>query len=116
MAKVGLTNLQSRSVSKTIILLLLASSRSPNLLVVVVHLGVLARKLLLALLVGKVSADLVAVLLGLQQRNQVDARPHLLAGQLATNTHVLVSTRQQHTSKRTTYLASRMPPISLYQP
>lgn len=87
MAKVGLTNLQARSVSKYIF------SKSfvlPNLLVVVVDLGVLARKLLLALLVGKVSTDLIAVLLGLQQRNQVDARPHLLAGQLAT--HALVST------------------------
>lgn len=45
-----------------------------------INLGVLAHQLLLARLVGQVAADLVAVLLGLEQRDQVDAAPHLFAG------------------------------------
>jgi ABC-type transport system involved in cytochrome c biogenesis permease component len=48
----------------------------------VVDLGLLAQELLLAGLVGVVAADLVAVLLGLEERHQVQTRPHLLAGKL----------------------------------
>lgn len=51
--------------------------------VAVVHLGLGTQKLLLAGLVGQHPADLVAVLLGLQQGDQVDARPHLLSCQFA---------------------------------
>lgn len=55
----------------------------PHEAVGVVDLGVLAQQLLLALLVGEVAANLVAVLLGLQDGEEVDARPRLLAGVLA---------------------------------
>lgn len=48
----------------------------------VVDLGVLAKQLLLAALVGPEASDLVSVFLGLQERNQVDAGPHLFAGEL----------------------------------
>jgi hypothetical protein len=41
-----------------------------------------AQQLLLPLQIGIVPPDLVAVLLGLQQRREVDARPHLLAAHL----------------------------------
>lgn len=52
--------------------------------VAVVHLEVLtAHELALAGLVGQVAADLVAVLLGLQDGDEVDAGPHLLAGEFA---------------------------------
>jgi hypothetical protein len=49
----------------------------------VVDLGVVAHQLLLARLVGQIPAHLVAVLLGLQKRDEVDAGPDLLAAQLA---------------------------------
>jgi hypothetical protein len=51
--------------------------------VVVVDLCLRAHKLLLARLLGPVSADQIAVLLGLEHGNEVDARPHLLARKLA---------------------------------
>lgn len=54
--------------------------------VAVVDLGLGTKQLLLTSLVGKVSSGLVAVLLGLEERDQVDTRPHLLAGEL-TNYH-----------------------------
>ena len=41
-----------------------------------------AQELLLASLVGQMAADLVAVLLGLQEGGQVQARPNLLTGEL----------------------------------
>lgn len=41
-----------------------------------------AKELALAGLVGKVTTDLVAVLLGLEHGDEVDARPHLLSGEL----------------------------------
>lgn len=44
---------------------------------------VLAHQLLLPRLVGQVPPHLVTVLFRLQERNQVDAGPHLLAGELA---------------------------------
>lgn len=51
--------------------------------IIVVNLGILANQLLLALLVGPVSSDLVAVFFGLQEGDQVDTSPHLLTGQFA---------------------------------
>lgn len=114
-----------------------------NMPLVIVHLGVLAHQLLLPLLVGPVPSDLVAVFFGLQEGDQVDASPHLLTGQLAmvqigqsrvhtcpsyvTMLHIsqlnsavlirFVSSGFLRSEKgNDTYLASRMPPISLYQP
>jgi hypothetical protein len=49
----------------------------------VVNSHVFPQKLLLSRLVRQVPPDLVAVLLGLEERDEVDARPHLLAGELA---------------------------------
>ena len=49
----------------------------------VIHLDVLAEQFLLARLVGQVAADVVAVLFGLEERDQVDAGPHLFAGEFA---------------------------------
>lgn len=43
-----------------------------------VDLGIFPKELLLALLVGQVPPDLVTVLLGLQERDQVNASPDLL--------------------------------------
>ena len=57
--------------------------RRPDIPVPVVDLEVLPHELPLPRLVGQVSPDLVAVLLGLQQGDEVDAGPHLLAGVLA---------------------------------
>lgn len=54
---------------------------------------VAAHELPLALLVGQVAADLVAVLLGLEGGDQVDAGPHLLAGELAAEGIEMVSAR-----------------------
>jgi hypothetical protein len=54
-----------------------------DVLVGVVHLDVVAEELLLALLVGPVAANLVAVLFGLEKRDEVDARPHLFTSKLA---------------------------------
>ena len=51
--------------------------------VVVVDLCLRAQKLLLTRLLGPVPSDQIAVLLGLQHGDQVDARPHLLARELA---------------------------------
>ena len=51
--------------------------------VVVVDLCLCAHQLLLARLLGPVSADQIAVLLGLEHGNEVDTRPHLLARKLA---------------------------------
>jgi len=51
--------------------------------VVVVDLCLRAHQLLLARLLGPVSADQIAVLLGLEHGNEVDTRPHLLARKLA---------------------------------
>lgn len=53
--------------------------------VVVVNLHVLAKELLLPLLVREVPAHLVAVLLGLEDGEEVDPRPVLLAGVLAVS-------------------------------
>lgn len=59
---------------------------------VVVDLEVLAaHEVALALLVGQVAAHLVAVLLGLEGGDEVDAGPHLLAGELAGETRGVVS-------------------------
>lgn len=49
----------------------------------VVHLGILAEQLLLTSLISPVSSDLIAVFFRLQEGNQVDAGPHLLAGEFA---------------------------------
>ena len=59
------------------------SVRRPHVSIGVIHLGILTEQLLLAGLVSQVSSDEIAVLLGLQEGDQVDAGPHLLAGQLA---------------------------------
>jgi len=48
----------------------------------VVDLVLGAKKLLLTGLVGVVAADLVAVLLGLEERGEVETTPHLLTGKL----------------------------------
>lgn len=48
----------------------------------VVHLGLGAQQRLLARLVRVVSPDLVAVFLGLEERDEVDARPHLFSCEL----------------------------------
>lgn len=48
----------------------------------VVHLGLSAKQFLLAGLVGIVSSDLITVLLGLKERDQVNPRPHLLSCEL----------------------------------
>jgi hypothetical protein len=48
----------------------------------VVDLVLGAKKLLLTGLVGVVAADLVAVLLGLEERREVETTPHLLTGKL----------------------------------
>lgn len=90
-----------------------------NLLVRVIHLCVLAHELLLALLISEVPTDLVAVLLGLEERNQMDTRPHLFASKFAAfyvSCHRPSNPPGEYPGTRTTYLASRMPPISLYQP
>ena len=79
-----------------------------------VDLCVLAQQLLLALLVSKVSTDLVTVFLGLQEGNQVDASPHLLTGEFAGNLLAIVKLCDGRGGK--SYLASRMPWTSLYQP
>lgn len=55
----------------------------PNIPVRVVDLDVGTEKLLLASLVGVVSADLVTVFLGLEERSEVVTGPHLLTGKLA---------------------------------
>lgn len=49
-----------------------------------VDLDVLAQELLLARLIGEVPSHKIAILLRLQQGDQVDAAPHLLTGVLAT--------------------------------
>lgn len=46
-----------------------------------VDLDVLAQQFLLAGLLGQVAPDLIAVLFGLEEGDQVDAAPHLLAGE-----------------------------------
>ena len=56
--------------------------------------------------------------LGLQEGDEVDARPHLFARELTVGN---ICQRRGRTGargigKRETYLASRMPPTSLYQP
>lgn len=56
--------------------------KGENAPVAVVDLEVVAQQLLLALLVGEVAAHEVAVLLGLQEGDQVDAGPHLLTAEL----------------------------------
>ena len=53
-----------------------------NVPIAMVDLGIVAQELLLTLLVGPVSTDLVAVLLSLQEGDEVDASPHLLTGKL----------------------------------
>ena len=57
--------------------------RGENAPVRVIHLDVLAEQFLLARLVGQVAADVIAVLFGLEERDQVDAGPHLFAGEFA---------------------------------
>ena len=47
-----------------------------------VDLDVLSQQLLLSRLVRKVSSNEVTVLFGLEYGDQVDSRPHLLAGEL----------------------------------
>lgn len=54
----------------------------PDEAIRVVHLGVLAQERLLAVLVGQVPADLVAVLFGLKEGDQVNAGPHFFATEL----------------------------------
>ncbi|KAI0845379.1 hypothetical protein F5Y00DRAFT_246443 [Daldinia vernicosa] len=61
------------------------SKRRPHVLSRIINLHILAQQLLLARLVGEVSAHEVAVFLGLEQGDQVDARPHLFAGELTEN-------------------------------
>jgi hypothetical protein len=51
----------------------------------VVNLCVLAHQLLLAGLVGKISPDLVPVLLRLQDGDEIDSRPDLFATEFATS-------------------------------
>ncbi len=70
--------------------------------ITVVHLNVRAEQLALARLVGPIAPHLVAILLRLQQRRQVDARPHLLAPEF-TVFHIFVFSNggkkiYQHTS------------------
>lgn len=55
----------------------------------VVNLGVVAQKLLLALLVGQVSSDLITVLFGLEEGNEVDASPHLFTAEFAISCQLL---------------------------
>lgn len=57
--------------------------RRPHVPIRVVHLEVLARQRLLARLVRQVAAHEVAVLFGLEERDEVDAAPHLFAGEFA---------------------------------
>lgn len=59
------------------------SKQKQNTPVRIIDLHVLAQQLLLPGLVGQVPPDKVAVLLGLEERDQVDAAPHLLAGEFA---------------------------------
>lgn len=56
--------------------------KKKNVLVTIHHPRLTAQQLLLAPEIGVVPSDLVAILLRLQQRNQMDARPHLLAAEL----------------------------------
>jgi len=63
------------------------SSEGPNIPVGVVDLDIGAKKLLLARLVGVMPADLVTVLLGLEERSEVMTGPHLLTGELAIETN-----------------------------
>lgn len=56
--------------------------------VVVVDLCLCAHQLLLARLLGPVPADQIAVLLGLEHGNEVDARPHLLARKLTERENI----------------------------
>lgn len=62
-----------------------------NVPVAVVDPRLCAEKLLLPGLVGEVPSHLVAVLLGLQRRNQVYPRPHLLACEFAMQLSVLLA-------------------------
>lgn len=57
--------------------------RRPDKPIRVVNAGILAKQLLLASLVGIPPTHLVAVLLGLEEGDEMDTRPHLLAGQFA---------------------------------
>ena len=52
----------------------------------VVHLEVLAQELLLTRLVRQMPSYEITVLLGLENGDQVDARPHLLASKLTVST------------------------------
>jgi hypothetical protein len=52
----------------------------PNIPVRVVDLGIGAEELVGASLIGKLTTDLVAVLLGLEERSDMDTGPHLLTG------------------------------------
>ena len=53
--------------------------------------ALVAEQLLLALDVGQVAADEIAVLFGLESRDQVDARPHLFAGEFSVGGGGVVS-------------------------
>lgn len=48
-----------------------------------VNTSIVTEKLLLALLIGEMSTDLIAVFLGLKERDEVDASPHLFTGEFA---------------------------------
>lgn len=50
-----------------------------------VNLDILSKQLLLARLLSQVPPDLVAVLFSLEEGDQVDAGPHLLAGEFTRN-------------------------------
>lgn len=66
------------------------SERRAHKSVRVVNFRLSAEQLLLPRLVGPVPPDLVAIFFGLEKRDQVDACPHLFAGQFAASDTELV--------------------------
>lgn len=71
------------------------SRKEGNVPIRVINLVVLAQKLLLARLISQMSADEITILLGLQEGDKVDARPHLLAGEFTT-----CAERKHHVSSK----------------
>lgn len=84
------------------------STRTTRLPVAVIHLGLRAEQLLLPRLVRVMPAHQIAVFFCLQHGNEVDARPHLLAGQF-TALVSLVGPGSTPEALQDTHFCSRIP-------
>jgi hypothetical protein len=60
-----------------------SKERGKTIPIAMVNLGLCTEQLSLASLVGKVTTDLIAVFFCCQHGDEVDARPHLFAGEFA---------------------------------